>query len=63
MIKAKLQAFWNDTSGAMTVDWTVWAAAAVLIFFAAWNVWEPSSDGVTTGASSYFDNINENANY
>lgn len=63
MIKSKLQAFWHDTSGAVTVDWTVWAGAGIVIFLAVWGLWEPSADDVTVGASSYFDNINENANY
>lgn len=57
MIKAKLQAFLKDTSGAVTLPWIATAGAVVLVGVSATNMMGTSSDALAEDNKSFFEEI------
>lgn len=53
MIKNKLQAFWKDTSGAVTVDWIVLTAAVVALAAVTIGVIQTGSAGLADNTADY----------
>lgn len=53
MIKVKLQSFWKDTSGAVTVDWIVLTAAVVGLAAVTISVIQSGSEGLADNTGSY----------
>ena len=55
MIKNRLQAFFKDTSGAVTVDWIVLTAAVVALAAVTIGVILTGSDNLADNAGTYMN--------
>lgn len=55
MIRTKLQAFFKDTSGAVTVDWIVLTAAVVALAATTIGVLHTSSENLSDNAGTYME--------
>ena len=53
MTKAKLQAFWKDTSGAVTVDWIVLTAAVVALAVVSIAAIQSGTNGLADNTGAY----------
>ncbi len=57
MIKAQLQKFWNDTSGATTVEWVIMCAAVAVIGGAIVSQMGETSDGLAEDTNDFFERV------
>ena len=55
MIKSRLKTFFNDTSGAITVDWIVLTAAVVALAAVTIGVIQTGSEGLADNAGTYMN--------
>ena len=57
MIKAKLENFWIDSSGAVTLPWIAVAGAVVMLGVGATTMMETGSETLQEDNRSFFENI------
>ena len=55
MLKSKIRAFWNDTSGAVTVDWVVLTAALVGLAATSIGAVQTSAEGLFDKTATFID--------
>lgn len=55
MIKSRLQAFFKDTSGAITVDWIVLTAAVVALAATTIGVIQTGSENLSDNAGTFME--------